>query len=100
MSRDLKAGRDSFLAVSLALLLINSAYLAAFATPSVFYFANVGLHIVAGLACGIVMVRRAVRRDAAAGILVRLSGTVLAAWLSSSWAPRAARAGCCLFTSG
>ena len=30
-------------------LLLNAAYLAAFATPSLFYFTNVGLHPVLGL---------------------------------------------------
>ena len=33
-----------------ALLFVNSAYLAAFATPSLFYFTNVALHVVAGAA--------------------------------------------------
>ena len=33
-----------------ALLFVNSAYLAAFATPSLFYFANVALHVVLGAA--------------------------------------------------
>src|SRR4051812_41153631 len=36
--------------IALAFLLINSAYLAAFPTPTVFYMANVVLHLGVGLA--------------------------------------------------
>jgi tetratricopeptide (TPR) repeat protein len=36
------------LAIGGALLLVNSAYLAAFATPSLFYFSNVALHVILG----------------------------------------------------
>src|SRR5258706_8637687 len=46
-------------------LLANSAYLAAFATPSLFYFANVALHVLLGIVLAVVAMRRAVRaRDA------------------------------------
>jgi Tfp pilus assembly protein PilF len=54
---------SKLLAIGGALLLLNSAYLAAFATRSLFYFTNVALHVVGGaalLALGIVwLVRRA-----------------------------------------
>jgi len=36
------------LAIGGASLLVNTAYLAAFATPSLFYFANVALHVILG----------------------------------------------------
>ncbi len=38
-----------WLAAGVFLLLLNTAYLAAFASPSLFYFTNVGLHIVLGV---------------------------------------------------
>jgi tetratricopeptide (TPR) repeat protein len=46
------------MSAGLILLLLNSAYLAAFATPSLFYFTNVVLHMVLGLVLGIVWARR------------------------------------------
>jgi cytochrome c-type biogenesis protein CcmH/NrfG len=63
------------------LLLLNSAYLAGFATPSVFYMVNVLLHIVAGAAIvGLFawMIRREHRLGAA---LLVVSGAV-GAWLA------------------
>ena len=41
------------LVIASAVLLVNSAYLAAFATPSLFYFANVALHVVLGVAVAV-----------------------------------------------
>jgi tetratricopeptide (TPR) repeat protein len=79
MPRNLQTGGDWVVAVSLVLLLVNSAYLAAFATPSVFYFANVVLHFTLGLGLGVVAVRRVLRRRTTAGALVRLGWIVLAA---------------------
>jgi Tfp pilus assembly protein PilF len=38
----------NILGASFAVLVVNSAYLAAFATPSLFYFTNVALHVVLG----------------------------------------------------
>jgi Tfp pilus assembly protein PilF len=40
-----------------AFLLLNSAYLAAFATPSLFYFANVALHPLLGIIAGVLTAR-------------------------------------------
>ena len=63
----------------LLVLLLNSAYLAAFATPSLFYFVNVVLHMVLGLALGLVWARRTIRERANASRAVLLSSAVLAA---------------------
>src|SRR6187431_234548 len=63
----------------LLVLLLNSAYLAAFATPSLFYFVNVVLHMVLGLALGLVWARRTIRGLANASRAVLLSSAVLAA---------------------
>src|SRR5437762_580488 len=46
-------------------LLANSAYLAAFAVPSLFYFANVALHFVMGIALAVIALRRVVRSPSA-----------------------------------
>jgi RsiW-degrading membrane proteinase PrsW (M82 family) len=40
-----------------AVLIVNSAYLAAFATPSLFYYTNVGLHVVLGVVTLVLAVR-------------------------------------------
>ncbi len=63
------------------LLLLNSAYLAGFSTPSIFYMGNVLLHIVAGavvVAAFAWMVRR--ERRLGAGLL--LAGLALGLWLA------------------
>src|SRR5262245_10473713 len=44
-------------AAAFVALLLNSAYLAAYATPSIFYFANVVLHLVLGAALTVVGIR-------------------------------------------
>ena len=46
-------------------LLANSAYLAAFAAPSLLYFANVALHFVLGIALAVIALRRVVRSPSA-----------------------------------
>ena len=70
MSRD---RRTTALAVGGGLLLINTAYLAAFATPSLFYFANVALHVAGGTLVAIlaaIWARPRVRTLSMAGRLV------------------------------
>ena len=47
------------LALGFVLLLFNSAYLAAFATPSIFYFANLVLHMALGAVLAVAVVARA-----------------------------------------
>ena len=56
-------------AAAFFLLLINSAYLAAFASPSLFYFSNIVIHIALGIALTIVALRRFRPRDRAAGAM-------------------------------
>src|SRR5688500_5555442 len=46
------------LAAAFCLLLINSAYLAAFASPTLFYFSNIVLHIALGIGLTIAALRR------------------------------------------
>jgi tetratricopeptide (TPR) repeat protein len=54
--------------VAFFLLLANSAYLAAFASPSLFYYANVALHVVLGIACFAWAARWLLRSAARMGI--------------------------------
>ena len=61
--------------VGLAVLIVNSAYLAASASASVFYYTNVGAHVVLGVAALVVIVLRTAR------------------WRHQSWAARLAGAG-------
>ena len=44
-------------AAASAVLLVNSAYLAAFADPSLFYFANVVLHVTLGIGVAVTATR-------------------------------------------
>ncbi len=71
--------RTRLLAGGFVLLLLNSAYLAAFATPSLFYFINVVLHMVLGVVLGVVWALRCIRGRANAGGLVLISSVVLGA---------------------
>ena len=72
---------------ALAILLLNTAYLAAFASPTVFYFANVVLHMVLGVALAAFFAVQVVRRRlqpsqahrTAVRALIVLSAIVLAA---------------------
>jgi tetratricopeptide (TPR) repeat protein len=67
--------REPFLAGALLVLGIDSLYLAARASASLFYFANVGLHVVLGLA-----------------VALALGGLVRRRWPSLGWTWRAAAA--------
>ena len=72
---------------ALGILLLNTAYLAAFASPTVFYFANVVLHMVLGVAVAAFFAVEVVRRRfqpprahrTAVRALIVLSAIVLAA---------------------
>jgi len=57
-------GLKHWAAALLVLLLINSGYLAAFASPSIFYMMNVLAHVVLGVALAAVFVRLLVRESA------------------------------------
>jgi Cytochrome c554 and c-prime len=74
-----EGGKARLLAAGGLLLLLNSAYLAAFASPSLFYFANVVLHMMLGVALGVVWALQLIRGRASAGTLVLLSSVVLGA---------------------
>src|SRR5258708_28009042 len=56
MPRD-TADRRVWLTAAIALLLLNTAYLAAVASPTIFYFTNVVLHIGLGLVIAFVLAR-------------------------------------------
>jgi tetratricopeptide (TPR) repeat protein len=80
--------------VGFFLLLANSSYLYAFATPSLFYFANVALHVLGGAALALALLlslRRVVRdgRLAAVAAPVLLVGTGLGLYLAVVGATRA-----------
>src|SRR5216683_613437 len=61
MPRD-PADRRVWLTAAIALLLLNTAYLAAAASPTIFYFSNVVLHIGLGLVMAFVLARAYYRR--------------------------------------
>src|SRR6266446_2698622 len=72
----------------LGLLILNSAYLAGSASPTVFFYANVALHVALGLAIAIaivaVLLRRfgRVSRAVHAWCAVLLAATLIGVWLS------------------
>src|SRR5437588_4257165 len=72
--------RPSVVALAFFVLLVNSGYLYAFADPTMFYFANVALHVVLGIALIV----------AFAAILVR----------RRDWPPLFALASLCLMVGG
>ncbi len=63
-------------------LLVNTLYLAFTASPTIFYFANVVLHIVLGLALGVVFARRLFEWWGVLPLFARAGALVLAAGLS------------------
>jgi Tfp pilus assembly protein PilF len=82
-------------AAGLILLLTNSAYLAAVATPTVFFYANVAFHIVAGLVVTVAFAfffcRRRPRLDAGvrAAACVLFATAAIGLWLMAVGATRA-----------
>ena len=68
-----------FLLTAFIVLLLNSAYLYALPAPSLWYFANVALHPLLGLALALVVGVRAARWSRGHGSLVRLTIAVLGA---------------------
>src|SRR5688572_29793923 len=72
--------------ILLLLLLVNTAYLAAFASPTIFYMANVLGHVVAGLALAAVALRllwskRELRRGALPALLLFAVSLLLGLYL-------------------
>ena len=57
------------LAAAFLLLLINSAYLVAFASPSLFYFSNIVVHVALGIALTIAAIRRFRPREKGSGAI-------------------------------
>lgn len=64
MSAQMLSGRRAWWLAGFFLLLLNSAYLGAFATASAFYYAQVTLHIVGGAVLGVTALRFLVRHRA------------------------------------
>src|SRR5436190_18461310 len=64
---------DSACVAGFVVLLINSAYLAATASPTLFYFTNVVVHMGLGLVLGIIWVRRVLQARSAADRSERLA---------------------------
>jgi len=67
------------LVVASAVLLVNSAYLAALAEPSLFYFANVALHVCLGVAVAVAAVRYLMVVRPQLTLLLRSASVLLAA---------------------
>jgi tetratricopeptide (TPR) repeat protein len=75
----LRRDRSAQLFFGVAAFALNTAYLAAFASTSPFYFFNVVLHMALGVVLGIAFGRRLVRSWPRLSILIRLAGVVTAA---------------------
>jgi Tfp pilus assembly protein PilF len=73
------ADRRPWLAAAIALLLLNTAYLASSAAPTFFYFTNVVLHIGLGAVLSVVLVRNYVSRKVRLGWFLTGAALVLAA---------------------
>jgi tetratricopeptide (TPR) repeat protein len=82
------------LAAALAVLLVNSAYLAARADASLFYYGNVALHGVLGIAVALIALAALIRlpRRARAMVLVLIAAAAAGVYLSIVGATRAHRA--------
>src|SRR5258708_21316637 len=78
MPRD-TADRRVWLTAAIALLLLNTAYLAAVASPTIFYFTNVVLHIGLGLLIAFVLARAFYRRRDQIPALLQVFVLLLAA---------------------
>jgi Tfp pilus assembly protein PilF len=87
MSAQMLSGRRAWWLAGFFLLLLNSAYLGAFATASAFYFTQVVAHLVGGLVLGVTALRHVARHrrvpegwGVAAGplLVALLTGTALA----------------------
>ncbi len=81
-----KKGLTSWAAVLFLVLLVNTAYVAAFASPTIFYMTNVLVHVGLGLALTPVLLwlwwrHRDVRRGLAAGVLLFLAAAGLGLFL-------------------
>src|SRR6476620_827392 len=71
--------RTGVTSAGLVLLLLNSAYLAAFASPTLFYFTNVVLHMGLGILLGVVWLRRFLRERSTTPLPTVLCAAVLTA---------------------
>jgi hypothetical protein len=58
------------LLIALCVLLVNSAYLAAFASPTLFYFFNVVLHMVLGVTLAVAFGLRMIRMRPGAVVMI------------------------------
>ena len=66
------------------MLLLNAAYLAAFAEASLFYFANVALHAILGVALLLIGALRLVRRGLPTGCGISSLNSAIPWWLSAA----------------
>jgi tetratricopeptide (TPR) repeat protein len=66
-------------AIAVFVLLLNTAYLAAYAAATLFYYSNVVLHIVLGIALAVALAREFVRRRRAIPAGLQAAAAVLAA---------------------
>src|SRR5437868_1698293 len=79
MTRPSPENLRSFLAAGVFVFLLNTAYLAAFASPSLFYFINVVAHLVLGIVLASVYARRLFAERRQARLWIVAASMVLAA---------------------
>ena len=65
------------LVIGFFILLVNSSYLAAYADPSVFYFANIGLHLLLGCILAVAFAVYAIRRFKEFSLPMKLASVLL-----------------------
>ena len=79
MMARIRNDREARLFVGVVLFALNTAYLAAFASPSIIYFANVVLHLALGLTLAWAFGARLMRYWTALAVSTRAAASVLAA---------------------
>ena len=83
-----------FLLAAVAVLLVNSAYLTARADASLFYYTNVSVHVILGIAVAVMVLlalRTAASRGMRTSVLLLIAASVVGVFLSIAGATRAHR---------
>jgi tetratricopeptide (TPR) repeat protein len=73
------AKTSKVLAIGFLILLTNSSYLAAYAEPTLFYFANVALHALLGIALAVIFAVYAIKRFKGFSPMMRVTALLLGA---------------------
>src|SRR5689334_20424500 len=69
------------LVIAFAILLVNSSYLAAYASPTLFYFGNIALHILFGGAVALVFAGYVIKRFRSLSLPLRVASVL---WLAGA----------------